>query len=374
MEVISARAVGQDLKVVGGECYGLLMRIGSLFSGIGGLELGLERAGLGHTAWQVEIDPFCRAVLAKHWPEAKRYEDITRVSGSDLGPVDVICGGFPCQDISSAGKGAGLSGARSGLWYQYLRLIGELKPKFVVIENVGSGARRWVDFVRSDLARAGYSSVPIPLSAFDVGAPHLRERIFIVAYLNSFSLRQQRGRVEREGGQDPLQSEWAGEAGLALAPDPEGGRWTPGQSECITDDSAPGSGRAGDVGGVHPGTPSAALAPDSDRARLGFGRAGGTEAANDPSASSGEIRASGNTDSDSESADAIDEQVAMLRGLASDSSPWAFAPEFRGMDDGVSVRLDRTAPRSKRLKALGNAVVPQCAEVVGYVIRQLAGL
>jgi len=118
------------------------MRIGSLFSGIGGLERGLELAGLGHTVWQVELNEYCRAVLAKHWPNAERFEDVSSVGKPTLAPVDLICGGFPCQDVSSAGKRAGLAGARSGLWFEYLRIVRELRPQWVVVENVASGARR----------------------------------------------------------------------------------------------------------------------------------------------------------------------------------------------------------------------------------------
>lgn len=116
------------------------MTIGSLFAGIGGLELGLERAGLGPVVWQVEIDPYCRSVLARHWPNAVRYPDVQRVGSANLSPVDIICGGFPCQDVSGAGKGAGLAvGTRSGLWYEYRRIVAELAPRVVVAENVASG-------------------------------------------------------------------------------------------------------------------------------------------------------------------------------------------------------------------------------------------
>lgn len=105
------------------------MRIGSLFSGIGGLELGLEMAGVGDVAWQVELDPWCRAVLARHWPNADRSVcDVTEAGPWNLEQVEVICGGFPCQDVSCAGIGAGLSGARSGLWREYLRIVDECKP------------------------------------------------------------------------------------------------------------------------------------------------------------------------------------------------------------------------------------------------------
>ena len=102
-----------------------MMTIGSLFSGIGGLELGLERAGLGPVLWQCEIDPFCRAVLAKHWPNVTRFEDVTRPR--DFAHVDIICGGFPCQDVSSAGKRRGIGGERSSLWWHFARVVEHAK-------------------------------------------------------------------------------------------------------------------------------------------------------------------------------------------------------------------------------------------------------
>src|SRR5512146_2306862 len=111
------------------------LTIGSLFSGIGGLELGLERAGLGPVVWQVEKDAYCRAVLAKHWPDATRYEDVKDVGRGNLHNVDLICGGFPCQDVSCAGKRAGISGERSGLWTEFARITGELRPRYVIVEN-----------------------------------------------------------------------------------------------------------------------------------------------------------------------------------------------------------------------------------------------
>lgn len=156
------------------------MRIGSLFAGIGGLELGLEWAGLGRTIWQVERDAWRREQLARHWPDARRFDDVCTVSSSNLPPVDLICGGFPCQDVSSAGARAGLAGSRSGLWFEYLRIVGELRPEWVVVENVASGARAWVDVVVSGLELAGYAAFPFPVAAADCGAPHLRERVFVI--------------------------------------------------------------------------------------------------------------------------------------------------------------------------------------------------
>lgn len=156
------------------------MTIGSLFSGIGGLELGLEWAGLGPTLWQVESDPKCRAVLAAHWPEVERHDDVRTVGAANLVPVDLVVGGFPCQDVSAAGKGAGLAGARSGLWYEFARVVAECRPRFVVVENVANGIA-WVDAIRGTLGRLGYASLPVPLAASDVGAPHERARVFVVA-------------------------------------------------------------------------------------------------------------------------------------------------------------------------------------------------
>lgn len=160
------------------------MTIGSLFSGIGGLELGLEWAGLGPVAWQVELDPWCRGVLAMHWPDAVRHADVRHVGARNLQPVEVICGGFPCQDISYAGKGAGLAGARSGLWYEFARIIGELGPRYVVVENVAALLRRGMGEVLGTLSDLGYDAEWSTVTACSVGAPHPRARMFILAHTN----------------------------------------------------------------------------------------------------------------------------------------------------------------------------------------------
>lgn len=157
------------------------MRIGSLFSGIGGLELGLEWAELGETVWQVEQDEWCRSVLARRWRNAEQHQDICSLASGWLPDVDLICGGFPCQDVSSAGTRAGLAGKRSGLWRHYARIVKAKRPEWVVVENVASGATRWVDHVVRDLAELGYASLPVPVRADSLGAPYPRARIFIVA-------------------------------------------------------------------------------------------------------------------------------------------------------------------------------------------------
>lgn len=157
------------------------MTFGSLFAGIGGLDKGLEDAGL-QCSWQVEINPYCQKVLTAHWPTVPKHLDITTIKGSDLPYVDLIAGGFPCQDISVAGKGAGLSGERSGLWYHMLRLIKEVCPKYVLIENVAALRRRGLNEVLAGLAEAGFDAEWRDIRASDVGAPHQRERLFILAH------------------------------------------------------------------------------------------------------------------------------------------------------------------------------------------------
>lgn len=156
--------------------------VGSLFAGIGGFDLGFERAGF-EVKWQVEIDPWCRKVLAKNFPNAARYEDVRTVGAHNLSRVDVIAGGFPCQDISLAGTGAGIAdGTRSGLWSEFSRTICELRPRFVLVENVSALLGRGMGRVLGDLAAVGYDAEWEIVSAADAGAPHLRERVWIVAY------------------------------------------------------------------------------------------------------------------------------------------------------------------------------------------------
>jgi len=158
-----------------------MLTVLDLFSGIGGFSLGLERTGGFKTIAFCEIDPFCRRVLNKHWPEVPVYEDVTTLTPT-LGFSDVICGGFPCQDISIAGHGAGLDGTRSGLWKEYSRIIGDVRPRFVIVENVGALLHRGLDAVLRDLAALGYDAEWHCIPASAVGAPHLRDRVWVIAY------------------------------------------------------------------------------------------------------------------------------------------------------------------------------------------------
>lgn len=174
-----------------------MITVGSLFSGIGGIELGLERTGGFKTIWNSEIDAYASAVLRKHWPNVPNLGDITKIDWSAVERPDLICGGFPCQDISSAGKGAGIKeGTRSGLWFEFARSIRELRPKYALVENVSMLSRRGLTRVLGDLAEIGYDAEWFTLRASDVGAPHRRERLFIIAYSASERFR---GRLRSDG-------------------------------------------------------------------------------------------------------------------------------------------------------------------------------
>jgi DNA (cytosine-5)-methyltransferase 1 len=206
-----------------------MLTIGSLFSGVGGFDLGLERTGHMQTVWFCEQDEFCQRVLAKHWPGVPCHPDVRALvantgrgrlqpdgvgrglpvapegagrgeqrrpasidpagggspDGQVLVPVpyvDVLCGGFPCQDLSYAGRGAGLDGERSGLWIEYARLIRELRPRYVIVENVSALLARGLGRVLGDLAACGYDAEWDCIPASAVGAPHRRDRVWLVAY------------------------------------------------------------------------------------------------------------------------------------------------------------------------------------------------
>lgn len=154
---------------------------GSLFSGIGGMDLGLEWAGFT-TLWQVEKEPFCSRILARHWPGAQRFDDVRSAGKHNLAPVDLISGGFPCQDVSIAAshKERGLHGARSGLWFEYRRIVGELLPTWVLIENVPNLRGHGADRVLGDMEEAGYSCWASVVGADTLGAPFQRRRVFIL--------------------------------------------------------------------------------------------------------------------------------------------------------------------------------------------------
>lgn len=157
------------------------MRFVSFFAGMGGLDLGLERSG--HTCvGQVEIDPYCLKVLAKHWPAVPKWGDIRELKPEEIPESDLWTAGFPCQDISNAGKRAGIKGQRSGLYFDLMRLAAEVRPRYILLENVAALINRGLDTVLGTLAESGYDAEWACVPAAAVGAPHIRDRVFILAY------------------------------------------------------------------------------------------------------------------------------------------------------------------------------------------------
>lgn len=307
-----------------------MLTIGSLFAGVGGLELGLEWAGLGPVLWQVESDEWCRRVLARHWPGVARYDDVRRIEiayGPVVPRVDLVCGGFPCQDVSGAGARAGLTGSRSGLWSEFARVLGWLRPEWVVVENVASGARLWVDAVVRELGQLGYASLPCPVSAEDVGAPHRRARIFVVA------------RRVRDSDGEPIRNEQQ--------------RLSARQAGSVRDGGTRLAGLVGEkvADGDGDGRATQRRSGLLDRERPAFGHhADGSSVPwpwpPDP----------GDADGWREYLAAGGPEPALRRGA-------------HGLPCGMA-RRDWTA----QLRGAGNAVVPQCAEVVGWIVRELSGL
>jgi len=187
----------------------MTLKIGSLFSGYGGLDLAVMNVLDAEVVWHCEWDKAPSAILAKHFPKVPNFQDVSKVDFTQVEPVDILTGGFPCQDLSLAGKRAGLKeGTRSGLWHQFARAIEELQPKLVVIENVrgllsakadngmgydietldGWGAEpvfTAIQAVLGSLADLGYDAKWCGLRAADAGAPHNRFRVFIIAYSSS---------------------------------------------------------------------------------------------------------------------------------------------------------------------------------------------
>lgn len=297
------------------------LTFGSLFAGIGGMDLGLERAGMT-CKWQVEIDGYCRQVLAKHWPDVKRYEDVRTVGAHNLEPVDLICGGFPCQDVSVAGKRAGLDGERSGLWFEFARIIRELRPRYALVENVPGLLADGMGRVLGELAEIGYDAEWDCIPAAAVGAPHLRDRVFIVAHTDSERRAWRWGAMERDAGNADESRARQGQAHDVADPKRNG------RVARRTGDAAQGPrGRESDRSGEW------ATLADSDLPRLegrGEHRHGAREW---PAWSSGEPY----------------------------TGDWSFEPRVGRVASGVPQRVDR-------LRGLGNAVVPQVAEAVGRMI------
>ena len=204
----------------------IMLTFGSLFAGIGGFDLGLERAGMV-CKWQVEINPFCQKVLAKHWPDVERFADVRECGKHNLAAVDLIAGGFPCQPHSVAGQQRGAEDDRN-LWPEYRRIIAELRPAWVLAENVPGIRGTMLDEVLSDLEDLAYSTIPIDIPACAFDALHKRERVFIVAYAEGTRLAQRL--YKPKGGRQAIAQAWnsglvSGSAGCYGAPYNWGRDW-----------------------------------------------------------------------------------------------------------------------------------------------------
>lgn len=355
------------------------MNVLSLFSGIGLHDLGLERAGW-EIACQVENDPWCLAVLAKHWPTVPRLDNVRSVSASalcELGVerVDLVTGGFPCQDVSVAGKGAGLDGARSGLWHEMRRIVSEVRPHWVLAENVHALRTRGADRVLADLEAEGYACWPLVVGAEHVGAPHRRHRVWIVAHRNGDG----RGGERRSGLLDgEREARWddvdrCGERGLGDAASIRRDR----HSEIF------GGAREGkeERWMLQPARAGARGLGDHDRSRLEILRSvrgdDGEELEAAERAGRGDVP-------DAESERRAIQGNGRIAGsrIGCDGSRWPARPGqpqheweaprltqsgLGGAAHGYSRRVDSLV-RRERLRGLGNANPPQVAEAFGRAI------
>ena len=288
------------------------LQILDLFSGIGGFSLGLERTGGFETAAFCEIEEFPRKVLRKHWPDTPIFEDVRKLRGEDVGPVDVICGGYPCQPFSLAGKRAGAEDDRH-LWPEFDRLVDELRPAWVIGENVAGHIGMGLDQVLSDLEGKGYACRTFVIPACAVDAPHRRDRVWIVAHTERQRSGGERGKTdneERRASQD-------GAAGIRQGHGPVGSSGPDTTGEDVANASGRRRGK--------PGTGQDQLPRRAEIER-------GSEDVADPN-----------------------------RDDAGAGKFWLPEPSVGRVANGIPQRVDR-------LKALGNAVVPQIPEMIGHAI------
>jgi DNA (cytosine-5)-methyltransferase 1 len=336
-----------------------MLTFGSLFAGIGGFDLGFERAGF-QCKWQVEIDDYATRVLERHWPDVHRERDIRQCGRHNLERVDCIIGGFPCQDISYAGKGAGLDGARSGLWYEFARVVCELEPRIVCVENVSALLTRGLDQVLGTLASFGFDAEWHCIPAAAVGAPHIRDRVFILAYRN---------------GQSAL-PQYAEMAEL-----PDNCRNTNGRNgkrngtqrevQARTNTDACGNGDVADT--EHDGFTAATGKHQRDKQHQR--RSKKPASVKQPTGSCGRCKVSGdvaNTNGTQRQGGRLSGGTRTEHADTGSGSWWATEPAVGELVDGVSGGLVRFAGRVAtgipnrvhKLRCLGNAIVPQVAEVV----------
>jgi DNA (cytosine-5)-methyltransferase 1 len=319
--------------------------VGSLFAGIGGLDLGLELAGM-NVIWQSEIEPYCCRVLAKHWPDIPNLGDVREVDWSTVERPDLICGGYPCQPFSLAGARRGETDERH-LWPAMRDAIRVLRPRYALLENVPGHLSLGFDRVLGDLADVGYDATWDCIPAAAVGAPHLRYRLFVVAYPQRDELREQPvafrwGSGVAESRDDGPQRLVADSAGFG-EPDEQTCRDAALQSfgtVAGTGDRTRRGNRSSRVGEHGRGTRVMATVGDPN----GVAR----ETGSPHKAQRGTLEQPG----------AVERLERPACGLG---DQWAVEPDVGRVAHGIPSRVDR-------LRALGNAVVPQVAEWIGQQI------
>ena len=312
------------------------MNVLDLFSGIGGFSLGLERAGFQTVAF-CENEPFCQQVLHKHWPDVPIYDDVRelsrgRLDADGIAGIDVICGGFPCQDISVAGQGAGIEGERSGLWSEFARLIGEIRPRYVIVENVSALLGRGLGTVLGDLAALGYDAEWHCIPASACGAPHRRDRVWILGYAS-----EQRWEHWRNSAGRVALEENALEKGKWKQ-----GEYAPYRSSADVADTTRQRFRK--------------TRPDIQRQAQRSASRGDVPDADDIHAQGQQRR----RDDPIVRREHIERQARLSRG-AGRHHDWATEPAMGRVVDGLPDRVGQ-------LKAYGNAVVPQIPEMIGRAI------
>lgn len=345
------------------------IKIGSLFSGIGGIENGLERTGGFETTWFVEREPFCQEVLRKHWPKSLIYSDITKIDWERMLKVDVLTGGFPCQDISNAGKRKGIGGERSGLWKEYLKAIGVLRPKVVFAENVAALLGRGLNVVLCDLAEIGYDAEWHCLPASSLGAPHRRDRVFIIAYPNNRheprrSLCSRREEFEMRSTSDSDSQRFSARDdnwqerqvySTSIRQVAEGESERSGRKPGLNQNGDVDMANSNSFGHVH-----RELEEQSNQGE--FKAQPGSDPGCATLANAQGSRWSQHLQSESRRL----KEHREVKG----SEQWQAESDVGRMVDGVSKGLDNYLWR-ERIKSLGNAVVPQCAEFFGSRIKEI---
>ena len=299
-----------------------MLTVGSLFSGIGGLDLGLERAGM-EVIWQSEIDPYGCRVLKKHWPEVVNHGNIKEINWGDVVRPDIICGGYPCQPFSTAGKRNGTDDPRH-LWPWVREAISELRPKYAILENVRGHVSLGLNVVLGEMASIGYDAEWQIVSAASVGAPHRRDRVIIVAYpVRELADTDDSGRVH---GQPQIftAKRWLNALSLIGA---------------SSTDVAYASEQYSD------GQPNY------------FGNSERPETISQSRDSSGAQNVANTYSAPGQ----LKQERTICQPNTGGRSWWAVEPDVGRVANGVPSRMDR-------LRGLGNAVVPQVAELIGRMV------